>query len=82
MNSEKIVVEIKCMGIDKTFDCIVPRKITGAVLCENIFALIKDNFGVSLGDYNNSMIFSSRTERAISPELSLDASGIERGDTI
>ena len=82
MNSEKIVVEIKCVGIDKVFDCIVPRKITGAALCENVFALIKDNYGISFGVYSNSIVVSSRTEKAIVPTLSLDENGIDSGDTL
>lgn len=82
MNSEKIVVEIKCVGIDRSFDCIVPRKITGAALCENIFALIKDNYGVSFGIYTDSLIVSSRTEKAIVPTLSLDENAIDSGDTL
>ena len=82
MNSEKIVIEIKCIGIDKSFDCIVPRNITGAALCENIFALIKENYGVSFGAYNNALVVSSRTENAIVSDLSLDENGIDSGDTL
>lgn len=82
MNSEKIVVEIKCVGIDKAFDCIVPRGITGAALCEIVFALIQDNYGISFGMYANSMVVSSRTEKAIVPALSLDENGIDSGDTL
>lgn len=82
MNSEKIVVEIKCVGIDQAFDCIVPRGITGAALCENIFALIKDNYGVSFGTYSNALVVSSRMEKAIVSSLSLDDNGIDSGDTL
>lgn len=82
MNSDKIVIEIKCIGIDKAFDCIVPRKITGKALCDNIFALIKDNIGISFGKYDDAIIISSRNERAVSLSLTLDENEINSGDTL
>ncbi len=82
MNSDKIILEIKCVGIDKSFDCIVPRKITGKSLCGNVFAIISDNLGISFGDYNNAMVISERSECPISLDATLNESGIDSGDTL
>ena len=82
MNKDKIIVEIICVAIDQSFDCIVPRNITGKMLCSNFLNLIHEHVGIDFGNYDDAVLFSSTHDKTIDPELTIDQSGIDSGDTL
>lgn len=82
MNSEKILIEIVCAGINKAYDCIVPRQITVKALCENFLGIIEDMIGIRYGNHSNLMLMSERTGTVLIPDSTLDESDVDSGDTI
>lgn len=82
MNSEKIIIEIKCAGINRSFDCIVPRTITGSALCRSYLELVEEITHVQFGSYEDVMLISGKTGSPIAPDLTLDLAGVDSGDTL
>lgn len=82
MNSEKIIIEIKCVGINRSFDCIVPRAITGRALCKSYLELVEEIAQVQFGVYEDVILISGKTGVPIAPNLTLDLAGVDSGDTL
>lgn len=82
MNNEKILIEIVWAGIDKAYDCIVPRQITVKALCENFLGIMEDMIGIKTSNSAGMILMSARTGTVLSPENTLDESDIDSGDTI
>ncbi len=82
MNREKILIEIVCAGIDKAYDCIVPRQITAKELCENFLGILEDHIGIRYGEHESLMLLSKRTGIVLHPDNTLDGSQIDSGDTL
>ena len=41
MNSEKILIEINVAGVNRSFDCIVPRTMSARLLCRGVLELME-----------------------------------------
>ena len=82
MNAEKIIIEVKCLCINKTFDCIVPRTITGKALCKQYLGLVSETTNIRFGEYEEAMLVSLETGKPIPSDCTLDEAGIDSGDTL
>jgi len=82
LNSEKILVEIICAGINRSFDCIVPRKITVRSLCQNYLNIIEQHLGIHFGSYPDILVMSADKQSVLSPDATLDEAHIDSGDTL
>ena len=41
MNSEKILIEINVAGVNRSFDCIVPRTLSAKHLCRGVLEVVE-----------------------------------------
>lgn len=82
MNSEKILIEISVTGIGRSFDCIVPRAMPAQLLCRGVLELLEQTAGVQFGAYPQALLMSERTGQILAPSQTLDAAGIDSGDTL
>ena len=82
MNSEKILIEINVAGVNRSFDCIVPRTLPAKLLCRGFLALGEQSMGIPFGAYRQALLMSERTGRILSPEQTLDDADIDSGDTL
>lgn len=82
MNSEKILVEINVAGVNRSFDCIVPRTLPAKLLCLGFLELVEQSMGIPFGAYRQALLMSERTGRILSPEQTLDDADIDSGDTL
>lgn len=46
MNSEKILIEINVAGVNRSFDCIVPRTLPAKLLCRGFLELVEQSMGI------------------------------------
>ena len=72
MNSEKILIEINVAGVNRSFDCIVPRTLPAKLLCRGFLELVEQSMGIPFGAYRQALLMSERTGRILSPEQTLD----------
>ena len=49
MNSEKILIEINVAGVNRSFDCIVPRTLSAKLLCRGFLELVEESMGLPFG---------------------------------
>lgn len=82
MNSEKILIEINVAGVNRSFDCIVPRTLPAKLLCCGFLELVEQSMGIPFGAYRQALLMSERTGRILSPEQTLDDADIDSGDTL
>ena len=82
MNSEKILIEINVAGVNRSFDCIVPRTLSAKLLCRGVRELVEQSMGIPFGSYRQALLMSERTGRILSPEQTLDDADIDSGDTL
>ena len=82
MNSEKILIEINVAGVNRSFDCIVPRTLPAKLLCRGFLELVEQSMGIPFGAYRQALLMSERTGRILSPEQTLDDADIDSGDAI
>ena len=82
MNSEKILIEINVAGVNRSFDCIVPRTLSAKLLCRGFLELVEESMGIPLGAYRQALLMSERTGCILSPEQTLDDADIDSGDTL
>ena len=82
MNSEKILIEINVAGVNRSFDCIVPRTLPAQLLCLGFLELVEQSMGIPFGAYRQALLMSERTGRILSPEQTLDDADIDSGDTL
>ena len=82
MNSEKILVEIVCAGISKSFDFLVPRQITVRALYQNYLKIIEQHLGIHYGDYPDVVVMSSNKQCVLPPDATLEEENIDSGDTL
>ena len=83
MNSEKILIEINVAGVNRSFDCIVPRTLPARLLCRGFLELpAGKSMGIPFGSYRQALLMSERTGRILSPEQTLDDADIDSGDTL
>ena len=82
MNSEKILIEINVAGVNRSFDCIVPRTLPARHLCRGFLELVEQSMGIPFGSYRQALLMSERTGRILSPEQTLDDADIDSGDTL
>lgn len=82
MNSEKILIEINVAGVNRSFDCIVPRTLPAKRLCRGFLELVEQSMGIPFGAYRQALLMSERTGRILSPEQTLDDADIDSGDTL
>ena len=82
MNSEKILIEINVAGVNRSFDCIVPRTLPARLLCRGFLELVEQSMGIPFGAYRQALLMSERTGRILSPEQTLDDADIDSGDTL
>lgn len=82
MNSEKILIEINVAGVNRSFDCIVPRTLPARLLCRGFLELVEQSMGIPFGAYRQALLMSDRTGRILSPEQTLDDADIDSGDTL
>ena len=68
MNSEKILIEINVAGVNRSFDCIVPRTLPAKLLCRGFLELVEQSMGIPFGAYRQALLMSERTGRILSPE--------------
>ena len=78
MNSEKILIEINVAGVNRSFDCIVPRTLPARLLCRGFLELVEQSMGIPFGAYRQALLMSERTGRILSPEQTLDDAEIYR----
>ena len=71
MNSEKILIEINVAGVNRSFDCIVPRTLSAKLLCRGFLELVEESMGIPFGAYRQALLMSERTGRILSPEQTL-----------
>ena len=48
MNSEKILIEINVAGVNRSFDCIVPRTLSAKLLCRGFLELVEESMVMRL----------------------------------
>ena len=82
MNSEKILIEINVAGVNRSFDCIVPRTLSAKLLCRGVLELVEESMGIPFGAYRQALLMSERTGCILSPEQTLDDADIDSGDTL
>lgn len=82
MNSEKILIEINVAGVNRSFDCIVPRTLPAKLLCRGFLEPVEQSMGIPFGAYRQALLMSDRTGRILSPEQTLDDADIDSGDTL
>ena len=82
MNSEKILIEINVAGVNRSFDCIVPRTLSAKLLCRGFLELVEESMGIPFGAYRQALLMSELTGRILSPEQTLDDADIDSGDTL
>ena len=82
MNSEKILIEINVAGVNRSFDCIVPRTLPAKLLCLGYLELVEQSMGIPFGAYRQALLMSERTGRILSPEQTLDDADIDSGDRL
>ena len=82
MNSEKILIEINVAGVNRSFDCIVPRTLPARLLCRGCLEQVEQSMGLPFGAYRQALLMSERTGRILSPEQTLDDADIDSGDTL
>ena len=82
MNSEKILIEINVAGVNRSFDCIVPRTLSAKLLCRGFLELVEQSKGIPFGAYRHALLMSERTGCILSPEQTLDDADIDSGDTL
>lgn len=82
MNSEKILIEINVAGVNRSFDCIVPRTLSAKLLCRGFLELVEESMGIPFGAYRQALLMSERTGCILSPEQTLDDADIDSGDTL
>ena len=82
MNIEKILIEINVAGVNRSFDCIVPRTLPAKLLCLGFLELVEQSMGIPFGAYRQALLMSERTGRILSPEQTLDDADIDSGDTL
>ena len=80
MNSEKILIEINVAGVNRSFDCIVPRTLPARLLCRGFLELVEQSMGIPFGSYRQALPMSEG--RILSPEQTLDDADIDSGDTL
>ena len=68
MNSEKILIEINVAGVNRSFDCIVPRTLPAKLLCRGFLELVEQSMGIPFGAYRQALLMSERTGRILSPD--------------
>ena len=61
MNSEKILIEINVAGVNRSFDCIVPRTLSAKLLCRGFLELVEESMGIPFGAYRQALLMSERT---------------------
>ena len=61
MNSEKILIEINVAGVNRSFDCIVPRTLPAKLLCRGFLELVEQSMGIPFGAYRQALLMSERT---------------------
>ena len=65
MNSEKILIEINVAGVNRSFDCIVPRTLPAKLLCLGFLELVEQSMGIPFGAYRQALLMSERTGRIL-----------------
>ena len=70
MNSEKILIEINVAGVNRSFDCIVPRTLSAKLLCRGFLELVEQSMGIPFGAYRQALLMSERTGCILSPYCS------------
>ena len=64
MNSEKILIEINVAGVNRSFDCIVPRTLPAKLLCRGFLELVEQSMGIPFGSYRQALSGLRRVFRA------------------
>ena len=64
MNSEKILIEINVAGVNRSFDCIVPRTLSAKLLCRGFLELVEQSMGIPFGAYRQALL-SGRTAASV-----------------
>lgn len=82
MNSEKVLLEIVCVGLGRSFDCTASRQITAKNLCHACCSMVWEQVGVSVGDPDKMLLVSAKLEKKLYPGQTLDEQGIDSGDTL
>lgn len=82
MNEEKILLEIVCVGLGRSFDCAAPRRITAKGLCGVCCTMIREQTGIDVGDPDSLLLMSGALRRGLVPEQTLDEQGLDSGDTL
>ena len=72
MNSEKILIEINVAGVNRSFDCIVPRTLPAKLLCRGFLELVEQSMGIPFGAYRQALrsaraAFFRRSRRSTTP---------------
>ena len=65
MNSEKILIEINVAGVNRSFDCIVPRTLPAKLLCRGFLELVEQSMGIPFGAYRQALLTAIATKLAI-----------------